>query len=107
MGHAGRIHVQDWYRSLATSGRPSDWQSESPVDLVVQEGDVSDGACIREDHAIYGGVRKVARVDEPRRFWVAEEERGDSEVEFVGQALCEELSVDVAAAFDHEAADAA
>lgn len=58
-------------------------------------------------HAPSGAAGVGGGVEEPRGFGFADEEWGDGEVEFVGEALGEEGCVDLAASFDHEAVDAA
>ena len=45
-------------------------------------------------------------MDEAGSVGLADEERGDSEVDLVGEVLGEELGVDLAAALNHEPADA-
>ncbi len=47
------------------------------------------------------------RPEQAGRRGVADEQRGEDELEFVGEALVQELGVDSAAALDHQAADAA
>lgn len=44
--------------------------------------------------------------EHPHGVFLADKERGDYELEFVGECLLQELSMDLPAAFDHEPLDA-
>ena len=77
------------------------------VKLIAQQGHTSDRTDFGQCHPIRWPVREIAIIDKPRGHRITNKERCDREVEFVCEALGEELGVDLAATLDHEAADAA
>ena len=74
---------------------------------VAQECDVSYLPQLREMHTPGVAMREAAGQHEPWRVRVADEERRDGEVDFVGQVGGKELGMDGGAAFDHELPDTA
>jgi len=77
--------------------------ASSATELVPEQDDIADWVGFEQFHWRGRVMGKFRRADESGGRWIPEEEWPDSEMQFVGQVLCQELGVHRGAAFDHEA----
>lgn len=74
---------------------------------IAHQHHIADGLGFDKAHPPVRPARVAGGVEESRRAWLSDDDRGDGQLDLVGEPVGEERSMHSPAAFDHEPADAA